>query len=386
MIQRSNQKSDLSRPYTNLPILMNSLEALAHMMRGIAICFFLMNSVLLYAQRNRSRMMYLYFVLSIFFSFCFLKDSVLIFDWGEKSNFIDDIIVLIDLMCVPLAFSFFLEATKPHSISWRGIILLELLQISPILIYLFYPEHIVVLFSIVITIILSLIVLVIVLVYAVRHSRYIADNYSYTENISVRWVVVAAIVYTLMYLSYDIIFQEPTWGGEALYNACFVTLWVIIYYIAIHHRVMEVVPETPVVEATAPEPAETKEANLQLRLTYAGSLEEKLNELMENERLYLNPQLTLNDLSMALGTNRTYVSQFLNEVKRTNFCDYINMYRIKASCARIHELAGSNERINMEDLARESGFNSVSTFYRYFSRSQGTSPNAYLKQLRQGNN
>ena len=365
---------------------MNYIEALAHMMRGIAICFFFMSSVMLYTQRKRSRMMRLYFVLNIFLTFCFLKDSVLIFDWGAKSSFIDDMIVLIDLMCVPLTFCFFLEATKPQSISWKFVILLELQQASLIFVYLIYPEHIVVFIYVGFTILLSLIILGLVLVYAVRHSRYIADNYSYTENISVRWVVFAAIVYTLMYLSYDIIFKEPTWGGEALYNACFVTLWVIIYYIAIHHRVMEVVPETPVVEATAPEPVETKEANLQLRLTYAGPLEEKLNALMENERLYLNPQLTLNELSMALGTNRTYVSQFLNEVKRTNFCDFINMYRIKASCARIQELAGSNERINMEDLARESGFNSVSTFYRYFTKSQGTSPNAYLKQLRQGNN
>ncbi|MGM9696932.1 MAG: helix-turn-helix domain-containing protein [Alloprevotella sp.] len=365
---------------------MNYIEALAHMMRGIAICFFFMSSVMLYRQRKRSRMMCIYFVLSMFFTFCFLKDSVLIFDWGTKSSFIDDMIVMIDLMCVPLAFSFFLEAIRPQSISCKVVILLELQQLSLLFVYVFYPEHIIVSISVAITAVLSLTSLVVVLVYAVRHARYIADNYSYTENISVRWVVVTAIVYTLMYLSYDIVFQEPTWSGEILYNASFVVLWFFIYYIANQHQVMEVVPETPAVEATAPEPVETKEANLQLRLTYAGPLEEKLNALMENERLYLNPQLTLNELSMALGTNRTYVSQFLNEVKRTNFCDFINMYRIKASCARIHELAGSNERINMEDLARESGFNSVSTFYRYFTKSQGISPNAYLKQLRQGNN
>lgn len=162
--------------------------------------------------------MRLYFVLSIFFTFCLLKDSVLIFDWGAKSSFIDDMIVLIDLMCVPLAFCFFLEATKPQSISWKFVILLELQQASLIFVYLIYPEHIVVSISVGFTILLSLIILGMVLVYAVRHSRYIADNYSYTENISVRWVVFAAIVYTLMYLSYDIIFKEPTWGGEALYN------------------------------------------------------------------------------------------------------------------------------------------------------------------------
>ncbi len=113
---------------------MNYIEALAHMMRGIAICFFFMSSVMLYTQRKRSRMMRLYFVLNIFFTFCFLKDSVLIFDWGAKSSFIDDMIVLIDLMCVPLTFCFFLEATKPQSISWKFVILLELQQASLIIV------------------------------------------------------------------------------------------------------------------------------------------------------------------------------------------------------------------------------------------------------------
>ena len=97
------------------------------MMRGIAICFFFMSSVMLYTQRKRSRMMRLYFVLNIFFTFCFLKDSVLIFDWGAKSSFIDDMIVLIDHMCVPLTFCFFLEATKPQSISRKFVILLRAL-------------------------------------------------------------------------------------------------------------------------------------------------------------------------------------------------------------------------------------------------------------------
>lgn len=184
---------------------MNYLEALAHMMRGIAICFFFMNTVMLYRQRKRSRMMCIYFVLSMFFTFCFLKDSVLIFDWAKDSDFINDMILLIDLMCVPLAFSFFLEAIKPQSIPCKVVLLLELQQLSLLFVYVFYPEHIIVSISVAITAVLSLTVLVVVLVYAVRHTRYIADNYSYTEHISVRWVVVAAIVYTLMYFSYDIV-------------------------------------------------------------------------------------------------------------------------------------------------------------------------------------
>ena len=50
---------------------------------------------------------------------------------------------------------------------------------------------------------------------------------------------------------------------------------------------------------------------------------------MDEQRLYLNKNLTLADLAQALNTNRTYVSQYLSQVRGQTFYDYINQLRIQ---------------------------------------------------------
>ena len=96
---------------------------------------------------------------------------------------------------------------------------------------------------------------------------------------------------------------------------------------------------------------------------------------METEKLYLNPHLSLNDLASAAGTNKTYISTFINSRGKT-FYDYVNEYRIAEAC-RI--LDTSSERLSMADVATRSGFNSMSTFNRYFLRIKGVSPSAYYR-------
>lgn len=71
---------------------------------------------------------------------------------------------------------------------------------------------------------------------------------------------------------------------------------------------------------------------------------------METDRLYLNPLLSLNDLAMAAGTNKTYISSFINRGGKT-FYDYVNEYRISEACRIIDS---TDERLSMADVASRS--------------------------------
>lgn len=123
-------------------------------------------------------------------------------------------------------------------------------------------------------------------------------------------------------------------------------------------------------EATAQENREYRQANTEELLV-------RLKKCMEEQKIYLNPDLTLDMLAQEVSTNRTYLSQVINHRIGKGFTDYINFYRIEEAKVR---LAMSNDKISV--IAAESGFGCSQTFYTAFKRCEQMSPNAYRKALK----
>jgi AraC-like DNA-binding protein len=105
----------------------------------------------------------------------------------------------------------------------------------------------------------------------------------------------------------------------------------------------------------------------------------RLIELMENDKLYLDPDLTLGMLSGKLSIARSYLSQIINESFHVGFSDFINKYRTieSKSLLKIH-----NGKRNIIDIAFECGFNSKSAFNSAFKKHAGITPKEYQLQLR----
>jgi AraC-like DNA-binding protein len=103
---------------------------------------------------------------------------------------------------------------------------------------------------------------------------------------------------------------------------------------------------------------------------------QKLQNLMQTERLFTDPQITLAALSEKLGTNTNHLSQVINTIESKNFYDYINALRT-AEFIRISFLP-ENQRYNLLHLALECGFNSKTSFNRNFKRHTGFSPSDFL--------
>ena len=55
----------------------------------------------------------------------------------------------------------------------------------------------------------------------------------------------------------------------------------------------------------------------------------KFEKYMNEHRPYLNPELQISDLALAFGTNRTYLSRFINREYGMNFSRYINLLRFQ---------------------------------------------------------
>lgn len=67
----------------------------------------------------------------------------------------------------------------------------------------------------------------------------------------------------------------------------------------------------------------------------------KLNECMEKDRLYLNPDLKLQDVAKVVKCNTGELSQVLNMFMNIGFTDYVNKYRIDEFIKRIQDKSAS---------------------------------------------
>ncbi len=85
----------------------------------------------------------------------------------------------------------------------------------------------------------------------------------------------------------------------------------------------------------------------------------------EETQLYLQTDLTLSQLSAAVGVNRYYLSQYFAS-RGTSYYEYIHNLRIRHFIARYRELAAAGKPIVAQQLAQESGYHSYSTFSAAF--------------------
>ena len=95
----------------------------------------------------------------------------------------------------------------------------------------------------------------------------------------------------------------------------------------------------------------------------------KVKDILENEKMYLRPELSLALLSRVVGTNTVYLSKAINQTAGCSFSTLVNRYRI---AHLISEAEKSGE--NIERLAAQYGFWSRSTFYDVFRHQTGITP------------
>ena len=102
----------------------------------------------------------------------------------------------------------------------------------------------------------------------------------------------------------------------------------------------------------------------------------KLVNLMSNEKVYLDPDITLPELSNKVPTSVHTLSRVINEGFDQTFSQFINEYRVKEFIARIEHDEKSDSYLS---LAFSVGFNSKATFNRSFKKYTGTTPRLYFK-------
>lgn len=105
----------------------------------------------------------------------------------------------------------------------------------------------------------------------------------------------------------------------------------------------------------------------------------KLKDLMNDKKLFTKNELLINDLAAELKVHPNYLSQVINEKEGKNFYEFVNHYRVE-EFKRLVSIP-KNQQLTLLSLAYECGFNSKSSFNRYFKKSTGQTPSQYFSLI-----
>ena len=107
-------------------------------------------------------------------------------------------------------------------------------------------------------------------------------------------------------------------------------------------------------------------------------IKNKIAQSMELEHLYLDAHLTLDRLSKQTSIDKEKIEYYLEMILDSNFEDWLASYRVQHAVNLIHADSGN---LKLEFLADLSGFDSRTTFNKYFKLYVGESPSNYRNKL-----
>ncbi|MBM1106548.1 tetratricopeptide repeat protein [Aurantibacter crassamenti] len=102
-----------------------------------------------------------------------------------------------------------------------------------------------------------------------------------------------------------------------------------------------------------------------------------LNTEMDEDKPFLNPELSLKALAGCIELHPNKLSWLLNNHFGKNFNDFVNQYRIK-EFQRL-AITPENKNITLLGLAYDSGFNSKTVFNTFFKKETGMTPKQWVK-------
>ena len=209
------------------------------------------------------------------------------------------------------------------------------------------------------------------MIFAIRqYGRWLNDNYADLENKKVWLCQAVALGCMLLFVLYVLAVDM-------------VLIWFIhIIALVLVGLLLWRVETLPLLAQNTAEPSPNPQ-HLTPTSTISTIDLEQIDRLLKEHcvatQLYLQHELSLQDLAQAIGTNRSYLSQYFSR-KSITYNTYINNLRIDYFIKRYQELTAARQAVVAQELAYESGFSSYRTFSRAFTQRMGQSVTTWMGQ------
>jgi AraC-like DNA-binding protein len=106
----------------------------------------------------------------------------------------------------------------------------------------------------------------------------------------------------------------------------------------------------------------------------------KLKMYMIEEKPFLNPSLTIQDISIDIGIPVRELSLLINHKLNKHFYDFVNIYRIENAMGILKD--STKSKVTILEILYDVGFNSKSSFNTAFRKHTNTTPTEYRKKLK----
>ena len=108
-------------------------------------------------------------------------------------------------------------------------------------------------------------------------------------------------------------------------------------------------------------------------------LANRIIEIVEKNQMFLKTDLRVTDIAIKLSTNRTYISQAINQKLGYSFSDFINSHRIEFAKQLLSQ--PQNYKFTIEAIAEDSGFCNVTSLNRAFKAKLNVTPHQYRQNI-----
>ena len=221
-----------------------------------------------------------------------------------------------------------------------------------------------------------------------KHKRRIKNDFSYTERINLNWLLNLTIGLLTIWVGASVLVVLSRFCSIDLpLTWSFTIVPVFIFYIGFCGIRQQIIYTTPVTEAQNKVSVSITEMPVKISDSYKKSglqvdnmktINARLLKSMQQDRLFLNPTLSLSALSKELNIPAHHLTQTLNEYADLSFYDFVNSFRVNEFKKRIH--APENKNFSLLGIAFDCGFNSKSSFNRIFKQKTALSPSEYQKK------
>jgi len=208
-----------------------------------------------------------------------------------------------------------------------------------------------------------------------KYRKEIKNHFSSVEQINLSWLLLIVVAFTIMWFTDFVAF---------IIDISFEGMYVVNYYLIVASITINMLFANYLVykglnhaDAFSGIKAPEKYSGSKITNEDGARMVDQLKDLMLNKKPYLNPDLTIKDLSEQFNIHHKFLSQIINSQFGQNYYDFVNYYRIEEAKEIITK--NNDEKMTILEILYEAGFNSKSAFNNAFKKSTGMTPSEFKR-------
>lgn len=218
-----------------------------------------------------------------------------------------------------------------------------------------------------------------------RHQKMLVNNYSYTEKINLDWLRWIVVSMNVLFIGLFLLIKYGVKNGlvdnSNLFAVVGAVITLYIFFIGFCGARQNSIPDAAPTVTTAADQVISSPGykNSGLNDQKTAQLFIQLTKHMNENKPFLQDDLSLRTLADQLGITANQLSQTINQKAGSNFFNFINRYRVQLVKDKLKDPAVSHYSIL--GIAYECGFRSKSAFNKIFKETTGQTPQQYQQSI-----